>query len=164
MSITQTLDQHNLVYSQTMIICQWLEDGDCFGDPESTQCLAKVEACLPQLDNLIKPKAGIEVRFIGQLPTGGGQCGNQSEFREYSAHIQLITSNKTLGFAGKMGAEQLGDILFKYFKDPTKGRYALMHTGLKNCTLAGPFNEPTSGYFYQHWFLRYRVLAHYEAA
>lgn len=160
--MSTTLDQNNLLYSINMIICEWLEG--CFGDPEDeVNRKAIVVADIPQIEDVKNATVGIETRFVALYPSGAGQSGNQTEFRDYATQIKISVGNQTKDYVGKLGADQLSDLLNNHWKNPTVGRTALMSKGLRNITLTGPFTESMESRYYHHWFLKYRVQTYYDS-
>lgn len=160
MGIVTTLDADNLDYTITMIICEWIADTNCFGNPTNKERLANVEAAIRQLaGELDRPIVSVETVFLRMETTGAGELDGRKEFRHYNTRIQIATSSASLGYAKEIGAIQLGDIMLKHWKHATKGKYALGHAGLRKSRLNGPVPDKDKNYYYQHWFLTFVVEA-----
>ncbi|MDD5539911.1 MAG: hypothetical protein PHG61_04375 [Candidatus Marinimicrobia bacterium] len=158
MAITTTLSIDHLEFSIMHIIYEWLTDTDCFDAKSSTARKADISATIKQYDTgLTLPQVNINIVPIGVRSTGAGQLNARKEFRTYNIQIHIVTDKHAPGYADDIGGVQLGDILMKYYRNATKGSYALAVAGLKKNRLFGPFPSDDKRYYYRDYFLRFEA-------
>ena len=157
MAFTKSLDINNLELSIVMILYEWLTNADCFGSGDSRKADV-INTIKLNVGELIYPQINTALIPMAVASTGAGQLNNKTEFRTYNFQIRIITDTNSKGYADELGAAQLGDILMKYYRNSTKGGYALAAAGLKKNRLFGVYPAYDDHYFYRDYFLRFRVM------